>query len=78
MIKIVKEGVVPKPKRIIYKTTCNYCKCEFEFEAEDCLIIEKRINGNVFAVVDCPCCNKHVNCKRESLSFREVEENSNV
>ena len=72
MIKILKYGVVPKPKRIIYKTTCNYCKCEFEFEANDCLFLERGINGNI--VVDCPCCNNHVNCKRESLSFREIEE----
>lgn len=76
MIKILKEGIVPKPKRIIYKTTCENCHCEFEFEIEDCLFIEKRMNGNV--VVDCPCCNKHVNCKHESLSFKEVDENSNV
>lgn len=76
MIKILKEGTHPKPKRIIYKTECQYCHCEFEFETEDCLFVEKRMNGNV--VVDCPCCNKHVNRKHDSLSFREAEENSNV
>ena len=71
MIKILKEGVIPKPKRIIYKATCNYCGCEFEFETEDCLFIERRLNGNI--VIDCPCCEKHINYKHENLEYREEE-----
>ena len=72
MIKVLKEGVIPTPKRIIYKATCSYCKCEFEFEADDCLLIEKRLDGNV--VVDCPCCKRHVNYKHDALEYREEEQ----
>ena len=73
MIKILKDGSIPKPKRIIYRATCKYCKCEFEFETEDCIYAEKCINGNM--VVDCPCCKNHVNCLHDTLSYREEETN---
>ena len=70
--ELLKEGSIPKPKRIIYRATCKYCKCEFEFETEDCIYAEKCINGNM--VVDCPCCKNHVNCLHDTLSYREEEQ----
>lgn len=72
MIKILKEGVVPKPKRLIYKATCNYCGCEFEFETEDCLNAERHPDG--YITVECPCCCHHVSRKRKQLESWEIEE----
>ena len=71
MIKIIKEGKIPKPKKYIYKEKCSVCGCEFEFEIEDCIAIERRING--FMTVDCPCCKNHIPTK--GVNHREVEEN---
>lgn len=71
MIKIIKEGQVPKPKKYIYKETCGECKCEFEFEIEDCISIEKRIDG--IMTIDCPCCNKHLISRGKNR--REVQNN---
>lgn len=72
MIKILKEGTLPKPKRYIYKTECQYCHCEFEFETEDCIALEKRVNGRL--TVECPCCNNRLTCGRDNLEYKEVEE----
>ena len=57
MIKILKEGKIQKPIRIIYKKKCYKCDCEFEFETEDCEYIDKRM-GERFYSIKCPFC-KH-------------------
>lgn len=58
MIKILKNGEMPKPTKVIYQATCKDCGCEFEFELEDCKETEKRPNG--YMVVECPYCHKDI------------------
>lgn len=61
MIKIIKEGKKPIKTKRVYRVTCWNCKCEFEFEAEDCEIIsEKRLNGDRRITVKCPCCGESI------------------
>ena len=76
MIKILKEGEIPEPKKYIYKISCYFCNCEFEFELEDCLDVERCPNGHV--TVECPCCHKHIAKRRGELESMEIEKNSNV
>lgn len=71
MIKILKNGNLPKPKRYIYKTECKKCHCEFEFELEDCKMVEKKPNG--LLVLECPCCYQNVTGKLDNLEYREEE-----
>ena len=70
MIKILKEGKIPKPKKYIYIEICNNCGCEFEFEKEDCIAIERRIDGMM--TINCPCCDCHIISKGNNR--KEVEE----
>ncbi|MBP5470046.1 MAG: hypothetical protein J6Z11_12470 [Candidatus Riflebacteria bacterium] len=71
MIKIIKNGVKPKPTRIIYKATCPHCGCIFEFEVSD-LTIEKTLNGR--RTITCPCCEMVLDIAYiENLSTREEE-----
>lgn len=53
MIKIIKEGKLPKKTKTIYTVTCPKCFCEFECDDSD-LIIEKGIGGTRSVI--CPCC----------------------
>ena len=69
MIKILKEGEIPKPKKYIYKISCYFCNCEFEFELDDCLNAERYPGG--YITVECPCCCHHISRKREDLESRE-------
>lgn len=71
MIKILKDGVIPKQKKLIFKTTCKNCDCEFEFELEDCSRVEKSLNGHI--TVGCPCCYARVIRARNELEAREEE-----
>ncbi len=67
MIKILKDGVLPKPTKVIYQTTCQHCDCVFEFEQEDIKSQERGIGGRI--TVECPCCHKRI----EKASFRYVK-----
>ena len=71
MIKILKNGIIPKKTKTIYKATCAHCKCEFEFESEDCDYIEKTIDGAL--QIECPTCHLKMVYLKESLETREVE-----
>jgi len=71
MIKILKEGKIPKPTKLIYKITCPNCKCKFEFENEDC-IIGKGIFGTM--TVKCPCCHTEMTQRHFDNRIVEVEE----
>lgn len=72
MIKILKEGKLPnKNIKRIYKTTCSNCSCEFEFEKEDCIAVERRLDGNM--TVECPYC--HTKITQAFFKYREVLEN---
>lgn len=78
MIKILKEGQKPKFPKMIYKTTCKVCYCEFEFTIEDCLSLERRIGGDM--LIKCPCCNNIIKCssldaiERESTNEQDNKE----
>lgn len=76
MIKILKEGKIQKPIRIIYKRACNHCGCEFEFEKGDCDYVDKALVGNVcFYTMKCPYCKKTI-CGNNlyDLEYREEVE----
>lgn len=79
MIKIIKEGKKPIKTKRVYKTTCWTCKCEFEFEEEDCIITrEKRLDGKIYITVKCPCCGETIQGQDGGPAFssedRPVEE----
>jgi hypothetical protein len=71
MIKILKEGFTQKKYKTIFKGTCTHCKCEFEFEVEDCDYIEKSFDG--FLQITCPCCKRGLSYYRDNLETRLVE-----
>jgi len=71
MIKILKEGNLPKNKKIIYRKDCNNCGCQFEFELEDCLSIERCLDGKI--TIQCPCCKQLITANRNSLGYREED-----
>ena len=71
MIKILKEGFPKKEYKTIFKATCPYCRCEYEFELEDCNYIEKTLNGAI--QITCPFCKKQMRYYRDALETREVE-----
>lgn len=74
MIKILKEGKIPKRFKYIYKKACNKCECVFEFETKDCEYIDKRM-GERFYSIKCPYCKKMLYGNNiNDLEFREVEE----
>ena len=72
MINIVKNGVKPKRKRVIFKETCERCGCEFEFEYEDFIVLDRRLNG--FATVNCPYCSERITKQINQYEHREVED----
>lgn len=57
--------------KIIYKSACLYCGCEFEFELEECYSVEKCLDGNV--KIQCPNCGVVIKAKRNNLAYRTVE-----
>lgn len=69
MIKILKEGKKPKLPKMIYRTSCKLCDCEFEFTLNECLSIEKRIDG--YMIIKCPCCSNAIKCSRLNTIQRE-------
>lgn len=72
MINILKQGTLPPITKIIYKTVCNKCGCEFEFDVEDAMV-ERRPNGNMS--VKCPHCEHLIKNKRDSFESRELKIN---
>lgn len=76
MIKIIKNGDIPKKYKTIYKTECENCGCEFEFELEDCSRVAR--NGEI--VIECPCCKKELEKIRGWLKARmeEVTDEENI
>lgn len=68
MIKILKPGIERIKEKAIYRTYCNYCSCEFEFEEEDIIKKERRIDGNIY--VKCPCCGKELTRNVTNLLIR--------
>ncbi len=71
MIKILKDGFTQKKYKTIFKGTCTYCKCEFEFELDDCDYIEKQLHGDL--VITCPYCKIKLLYCRDNLETREDE-----
>ena len=71
MIKILKNGVIKKPTKTIFTAECSYCCCEFEFEVEDVLTMEKSINGII--EIRCPYCGRIVCVPRLDVKTREEE-----
>lgn len=70
MIKIIKDGKKPIKTKRVYKTTCWTCKCEFEFDEEDCTIIrEKRLEGYTYIEVKCPCCGEIIKGQEDGPAF---------
>lgn len=72
MIKIIKNGRIPKPTKRIYEATCEYCGCKFEFEIEDIKSQERRLDGCI--TVECPCCRKDITQALFKYRLQEVEE----
>lgn len=76
MIKIIKEGKLPKPQKTLFTVNCNKCNCEFEFEMEDFTKIERTVRsldgcGRYF--IKCPYCNYEIMGKYEYFNPRRVE-----
>ena len=71
MIKIIKEGKLPKTYKRLYTATCDKCNCEFEFEDEDFTRIEKRLNG--FYYIKCPYCGYEIQGKYEYFKPQLIE-----
>ena len=72
MIKIIKDGVISKNYKSVYFATCHHCGCEFEFEAEDCSVIERSIDG--ILQIRCPYCKSMQTFYKKSIEIREEEE----
>lgn len=75
MIKIIKEGKVPKNYKTIFNAKCEKCNCEFEFEYDDFTRIEKRFDGNYY--IKCPCCNHEITGKRQYFNPQSIEVDRN-
>lgn len=75
MIKIIKNGIIPKKYKTIYIFDCRNCRCEFEFEEEDCKTVttEKGINGIKAVTIDCPCCGEEVEGDLNKCTSRQEE-----
>lgn len=68
MRRIIKPGKDLKKEHLIYTTTCPVCGCVFEFEDEDCLRIERCLNGRV--TIACPHCNAEFKVRRSECESR--------
>lgn len=72
MRRIIKPGKdLNKKERLIYTTTCPVCGCVFEFEDEDCLTIERCLNGRV--TIACPHCNAEFKVRRTECESRAID-----
>lgn len=65
MIQITKQGTIPALKR--YLTNCNYCKCEFTFDATD-TVAEPAFMRHLHIFVGCPCCKRKLEIKKYGAS----------
>ena len=54
MIKIIKDGKIPKKQKAIYTIQCHHCGCVFECESSDFLYIARGLDCTF--EVTCPCC----------------------
>ena len=75
MIKIIKDGSLSKSTKIIYKATCPFCDCVFEFEPEDIKTQERRLNG--FITVECPYCHEDISQHNFKYRLEEIEVEDN-
>lgn len=74
MIKILKEGKLPKKFKYIYKEECSKCGCVFEFETSDCDYITRNIENREYRI-QCPFCKQMLYGNNiNDLECREVEE----
>ncbi len=72
MRRIIKPGKdLNKKEHLIYTTTCPVCGCVFEFEDEDCLTIERCLNGRV--IIACPHCNAEFRVRRTECESRAID-----
>ncbi len=71
MIKILKDGKPIKTCEIIYSTVCDKCGCEFEFEVEDFVWMERRINGA--CAIRCPHCTYEIRGAYQTFNPRKEE-----
>lgn len=55
-MKILKFGH-KEFKELIYKATCEYCGCEFEFKGNE---FEDDYPRRVSKIVRCPCCSRKI------------------
>ncbi len=59
MIRILKEGKKFPKTVVLFKKKCLLCKCEFEFETEDCEYVERSMYRKAYEI-KCPCCGLHM------------------
>ena len=71
MIKIIKEGKLPKKYFTKYEITCPYCKTVFECDKEDITYI---IGPYGIHVVDCPFCKNKINLRSCNYKTYEIEQ----
>ena len=55
-MKILKLGK-KEFKELIYKATCDYCGCEFEFKGNE---FEDDYPTRITKAVRCPCCSRKI------------------
>lgn len=71
MIKILKEGQLPKRTKPIYKITCKHCGCEFECEVNDFYRLERLLFGK--AEIYCPTCKQLLIVTLSEVKVRDEE-----
>lgn len=76
MISVIKHGILPENQVYIFKKECPHCSCVFEFELEDCIKIEKRLDG--FMTVVCPDCGRELKVSRDTLNYRIISKGNNI
>ena len=71
MIKIIKDGVVPKKTKTIYTIVCDTCGCEFECEGEDFICLEKGLH--MYRSIQCPCCKNVLKLSEDKIKYHREE-----
>lgn len=71
MLKILKRGKVPKSKRIIYKKTCEFCGCEFEFDDKRLYRFNRKTGNLNNKYIKCPTCHANLLVKRDDIDRME-------
>jgi len=57
-MKIIKQGVIPSPKKFVVRFECINCECVYETEEDECSRkVERRITGIALYSHRCPKCN---------------------